>query len=199
MSNAIIDETEDLPQLSEVEGKFVTGICQGLGIVEAYYRAAPDSDGEQAHLVAKRAYKMNQRGHVIEWVAAMKRIRACKVNETVEDHVMSLAELRDEARLDGQYSAAVSAQAHIGKALGHGEQRPAQLEGRRLDHEIVATIGKLLGDTFAEAAARKLGVETPEPRRPRRGTAIRGSAPRRTSRRRRSRHTSLAARLQSQL
>lgn len=42
---------------------------------------------------------------------------------TLEDHVRILGEIRDEARSEGKYAAAVSAEVSRGKALGYYEQK----------------------------------------------------------------------------
>jgi hypothetical protein len=162
MSTTNYEPTEDLPQLTDPEARFVTARCQGCTITEAYCVAFPGIvDSIAPHLVAKRAWSLSRKARIQTWLSAMQRIRAVRVNESVDDHLATLAEIRDEAREAGQHGAAVAAQAQIGKALGHGERAGPSLEGRDLDHAIIGTIAKVLGDKFAAAAADKLGLPAP--------------------------------------
>ena len=89
-----------------------------LGDASAAYREAYDTENMLPATVNRRAKELMDSSKI---QARIEKLRAPAVKAarlTVEKHLDTLAELRDEARAAGQYGAAINAEIARGKAAG---------------------------------------------------------------------------------
>ena len=77
----------------------------------------------------------------------------------METHLAELSALRDEAKLAGNYGAAVQAELNRGKAAGlYIERHLDMTKAKTADADALKALAELLGDKAAEDAARKMGI-----------------------------------------
>lgn len=96
--------------------EFAKAIVLGMNQSEAY-RHAYDTKAS-AEVVAVDAFKVMENPKVALRVAELRAEGAEKAVITLESHLRSLAELRDEAQSARQFSAAIAAEIARGKASG---------------------------------------------------------------------------------
>ncbi len=82
------------------------------------YRRAYAAGKMKDETVAKRAHELLQDGKIAGRLDNLRQPAVEAAQVTLEDHLRQLADLRDKAMEAGQYSAAISAEHHRGKAAG---------------------------------------------------------------------------------
>ena len=82
------------------------------------YRKAYNAAGSSEKSVWELASKMLDNPKVISRLEALREQAARRALLTLERHLEELATLRDEARAEGRYSAAIAAEIARGKAAG---------------------------------------------------------------------------------
>jgi phage terminase small subunit len=97
---------------------FAAALARGLSRAAAYREAFPASLKWQDATVWRRASEMASDRDVQGRVTELG-VKAAAANEfTVEQHLRTLTELRDEARADGQFAPAIKAEELRGKCAG---------------------------------------------------------------------------------
>ena len=88
------------------------------GTASEAYRKAYNAAGSSEKSVWELASKMLDNPKVISRLEALREQAARRALLTLERHLEELATLRDEARAEGRYSAAIAAEIARGKAAG---------------------------------------------------------------------------------
>jgi phage terminase small subunit len=102
--------------------KFAQGVASGMSQADAY-RSAFNVDKSTAKSVQELASRLMADVKVRSRVAELRAPVVEKVGVTLEGHLSCLADLREDARNVGQYSAAISAEIARGKAAGVYEMK----------------------------------------------------------------------------
>jgi hypothetical protein len=137
-------------------------LAEGKSQTQAYIAAGYSEKGANAN----SSHLFSQHGHSIEQrVAEILASRCAKVaeNHTLEGHLSTLADLRDEARALGKYDAAISAEHKRGQALGYYINRsesgaPGTFTARtreEADKQLEEVIARIAAKQAIEKAAQK--------------------------------------------
>ena len=98
------------------------------------YRAAYNCEKMKPETVNRRAFDLMQDGKITARIQELRDAAAERAIVTLEGHLNDLKELREEARADKQYSAAISAEISRGKAVGlYTEKIEANVRSRVVD------------------------------------------------------------------
>ena len=104
-------------ELTQKQENFCLAYIETGNASEAY-RKAYNAAGSSEKSVWELASKMLDNPKVISRLEALREQAARRVLLTLERHLEELAALRDEARAEGRYSAAIAAEIARGKAAG---------------------------------------------------------------------------------
>lgn len=102
---------------------FAAALARGLSQAAAYRHAFPRSRDWTEKTVFNRASELARDGGVQGRVAELQAKAAAANEFTVEQHLRTLADLREEARHAGQYAAAIKAEEARGKCSGFYSDR----------------------------------------------------------------------------
>lgn len=97
---------------------FAAALARGLSQAAAYREAFEKSRAWKDATVWRKASLLAAVGEVQARVAELQAKAAADNEFTVTEHLQTLATLRDEARLAGQYAAAIKAEESRGKCAG---------------------------------------------------------------------------------
>ena len=104
-------------ELTQKQENFCLAYIETGNASEAY-REAYNAAGSSEKSVWESASKMLDNPKVISRLEALREQAARRALLTLERHLEELATLRDEARAEGRYSAAIAAEIARGKAAG---------------------------------------------------------------------------------
>ena len=104
-------------ELTQKQENFCLAYIETGNASEAY-RKAYNAAGSSEKSVWELASKMLDNPKVISRLEALREQAARRALLTLERHLKELATLRDEARAEGRYSAAIAAEIARGKAAG---------------------------------------------------------------------------------
>lgn len=104
-------------ELTQKQENFCLAYIETGNASEAY-RKAYNAAGSSEKSVWELASKMLDNPKVISRLEALREQAARRALLTLERHLEELATLRDEARAEGRYSAAIAAEIARGKAAG---------------------------------------------------------------------------------
>lgn len=104
-------------ELTQKQENFCLAYIETGNASEAY-RKAYNAAGSSEKSVWELASKMLDNPKVISRLEALREQAARRALPTLERHLEELATLRDEARAEGRYSAAIAAEIARGKAAG---------------------------------------------------------------------------------
>ncbi len=107
-----------LAGLTPRQETFAAGLAQGLSQAEAFRRANPRAEKWKPETVWSKASEMAAQGKVAARVAELTSSAAEANGFTVDEHLRTLTELRDEARAVEQFPAAIKAEELRGKCAG---------------------------------------------------------------------------------
>lgn len=110
--------TDDLPDLTAQQMRFVEGILGGKTASDAY-RAAYDCENSSQNTIWSEASKLRSSPKVAQWIDAAKAAGFGRVSCTFDEHMTELARLRSLAERSGNIGAAVQAEQLRGKVAGH--------------------------------------------------------------------------------
>lgn len=117
-------------ELTQKQENFCLAYIETGNASEAY-RKAYNAAGSSEKSVWELASKMLDNPKVISRLEALREQAARRALLTLERHLEELATLRDEARAEGRYSAAIAAEIARGKAAGlYVEQSRTEGESR---------------------------------------------------------------------
>ncbi len=102
---------------------FAAALARGLSQAAAYREAFPRSLGWADATVWRKASLLAGDGEVKARVAELGAKAAAANEFTVEQHLRTLTELRDEARAEGQFAPAIKAEELRGKCAGFYTER----------------------------------------------------------------------------
>ena len=103
--------------VTSAEEVFCQNIVRGLGPSDAY-RAAYDTSRYKERTIHAGAKTVSQRPHVIARIAELRAPVIKKVQITLEEHLIKLGKLSDQAAAKDQYSAAINGEMLRGKVSG---------------------------------------------------------------------------------
>ena len=119
-TESITLETDALPHLPDHEHEFLLlMMVEGRDATAAYRATHEISPTDTPNAVYIRAYRLKGTERMQEWRSAYIRLGQFNALVSFEDHIKRMRELSEEARKAGNYGAAVNAEHHVGKALGH--------------------------------------------------------------------------------
>lgn len=104
-------------ELTQKQENFCLAYIETGNASEAY-RKAYNAAGSSEKSIWELASKMLDNPKVISRLEALREQAARRALLTLERHLEELAALRDEARAEGRYSAAIAAEIARGKAAG---------------------------------------------------------------------------------
>ncbi len=105
------------PKLTPKQEKFCLAYLETGNASEAYRRAY-DAVRMKPATVNRKAFELLENGKVTAHLDDLRRPAVEAAQVTLEDHLHQLAALRDAAHAAEQYSAAITAEFHRGKAAG---------------------------------------------------------------------------------
>ena len=111
-----------MSDLTPKREKFAQCVASGMTQADAY-RSAFNVDKATAKSVQELASRLMANVKVRSRVAELRAPIVEKVGMTLETHLACLADLREDARNCGQYSAAISAEVARGKVCGYYVER----------------------------------------------------------------------------
>ena len=153
-----MDYDDELPLLTEQDMAYVLARIEGKGQADAYRISHPDTTATPKS-VWELASRVERRPQVQVWLRWGIRQGAIQAACTMETHLAELSALRDEAKLAGNYGAAVQAELNRGKAAGlYIERHLDMTKAKTADADALKALAELLGDKAAEDAARKMGM-----------------------------------------
>jgi len=98
--------------------EFAVGLAEGLSQSAAYRRAFPRSKAWVDATVWRKASLLAQNGDVRARLAELQAKAAAANEFTIAEHLRTLVALREEARRDSQFAAAIKAEELRGKCAG---------------------------------------------------------------------------------
>ena len=107
-----------MPALTSKQEAFAQAVASGLSHSDAYRSAYTVRKNTLPKTVNQQASRLMSDHNISARVAQLRIPIAAKVGMTLENHLLTLAELRDEAKSANQFSAAISAEVARGKASG---------------------------------------------------------------------------------
>lgn len=112
------EQSDELPDLTPSQRKFVEGILAGKTASDAY-RAAYDCSSSQDNSIWVRASELRSNRKVQVWLSAARKAELGACKRTKEQHIARLDSLQEIAVASGNIGAAVQAEQLIGKVEGH--------------------------------------------------------------------------------
>ena len=103
------------------------------GNATAAYRKAGYSSGMSDKTAAEAASRLLRNSKVMARLAAVRVVATQEAGMTIADHLQTLKELRDAAKSEGKFSAAVAAEMARGKVSGFYVDRVAGADGGPID------------------------------------------------------------------
>ncbi len=148
---------DDLPILTPEQEIVIDCLANGIGNVETYRKAFPNgkANNSSAGILIS---KMKSEGNVSLWFKRLKEENLIFQTVNYAGHLNELASLRDGARADKQYSAAVMAEKSRGQVGGLYVERIQDVSLQQTDQAIAAII-EALGETAGRAIAASLGLK----------------------------------------
>jgi len=138
-----------MPALKGNREAFALGLAQGMSQAAAYRAAYPRSTKWKDATVWRKASLLAAVGEVQARAAELQAEAGEKSGVTMLEHIATLRELRDEARADGQFGAAIKAEELRGKCSGLYVERVAiDLDGlsdEQLEAKRAALVARLAG------------------------------------------------------
>ena len=104
--------------LTPKQEKFCQCVAEGMTQADAYRAAYDCKPTTKAETIINKASALMKRGDIRATVESMRGPIREKAGITLETHLNDLLELRNRARDEGQYSAAISAEIARAKAAG---------------------------------------------------------------------------------
>lgn len=152
----MMSDIKDLPELTPQEFGFVESIHAGQTASDAY-RTNYECSTWSPQMIWVEAHRVRHRPNVALWLQAARQAGLGKHVVTLESHLDELDELKEMAKRDGVYGAAVKAVELKGRVSGHYVERHRN-EDARSDEELLAEIRALSPDA-ADALERDLGLK----------------------------------------
>lgn len=156
-----IGDVSNLPDISPQDQEFVRLLMFDASVdgnaTEAFRRAYPRSEANETSKVVLACKKRNH-PHIQKWIKYMRAANLDRLACSLGQHLSELALLREEARADGQFAAAINAEVKRGQVAGHYIERKeiTYKKGDDLSKLIeLARGGKL---EIAESYAKDLGL-----------------------------------------
>ena len=149
--------SEELPELTENQLKFVQGIQAGKSASDAY-REAYSCENMQENTLWANASRLRTHSKVSAWLKAIKREQIKAANYTLQDHIRELTEAQQLAEEKGQIGPMVAAIEKKGRALGLYIEKHEDMS-KIDDTGLLQAINTLLGPEAARNAAKMLGLE----------------------------------------
>ena len=162
MARRKITDTEqdigDLPDLTEQQRRFVSGIIEGKTASDAY-REAYDCSNSKPNTIWCEASKLRNHTNVSQWIAAARKAELCHSQRSLQQHVQRLDRLQELCVETGNLGAAVQAEQLIGKASGHyvDQVRDVTVDPLMALREIAQ-----FSPVLAASLAKEHGLEWPE-------------------------------------
>lgn len=152
-------DIKGLPELTEKQFKFVKHVLEGKSLSDSY-REAYDCSDMQPTSIWVNASKLRHDAKVALWVSAARRAGVEDGILTAQKHLSRLGELSEEARMTGNYGAAVQAEIHRGKVSKlYTDTIELEVANRLSDDEMLNRIRSQLGEQAAIEAHKKLKGE----------------------------------------
>ena len=155
-------DIDDLPDISPQDQEFVRLLMFDASVdgnaTEAFRRAYPNSNATKETSKTVLACKKRNHPHIQKWIKYMRAANLDRLACSLGQHLSELALLREEARADGQFAAAINAEVKRGQVAGHYIERKeiTYKKGDDLSKLIeLARGGKL---EIAESYAKDLGL-----------------------------------------
>jgi len=155
-SEILDNDEEGLPDLTPNQQGFVQSILKGETASDAY-RKNYSAENMTDNSIWCESSKLRNNAKVTQWLNTIRQEQQVKATVTLQSHIDELERLKTISVSNGNMGAAVQATVSQGKAQGlyierHEDLTPSQ------DTDIIEGIRSLLGDDFAEAAAKRLGL-----------------------------------------
>lgn len=122
ITDGIDVETDDLPDLTPQQMKFVEGLVAGKTASDAY-RLAYDTSNYSQNAIWVDASRLKSHPKVRLWLDALQAAGFTKISCTRDEHLSELERLRNVAEKEGNLGAAVQAEQLRGKVAGHYVER----------------------------------------------------------------------------
>jgi hypothetical protein len=153
--------SQELPDITPAEYTFVIGVTKGgLNQSAAYRIAYPNSQDWKNESVWTEASKLKRRPDVAKWIAAMRVDMAKEASYTREQMIADLEDVKQRALAEGKYIAVINAIQTMGKVEGHLGDKESKDKEVSKDTALLQQIEKAFGKEAAQAAAKKLSIET---------------------------------------
>ncbi len=147
-----------MPNLSPKRERF----CQEYVTDVTNQAAAAVRAGYSAKTAAQQASRLLKNVNVKEHIAELQQEAGKRCEVTVDSVIANLAELRDEARAKGQYSAAVRAEELIGKTIAAFTDVRRDDSHRMSDEALAGLLKGFLGEDAAAPLLQKLRDSSPD-------------------------------------
>lgn len=148
---------DDLPILTPEQEIVIDCLASGVGNVETFRKAFPNSKANNSS-AGILISKMKSEGNVSLWFKRLKEENLIFQSVNYAGHLNELARLRDGARAEKQYSAAVKAEESRGKVGGLYVEQVKDVSLQQTDQAMAAII-EALGETAGRAIAASLGLK----------------------------------------
>jgi len=155
-NNAVIDDQDDLPELTQQQYAFVAAVLSGKSGADAY-RTAYDCTSMSPNAVWVEASRARSHPKISLWLAQARKAGLGAAVVTLQGHIQELERLREVALETGNVGAAVQAEQLRGKASGHYVERYADVtetDPMRALEEI-----DKLNPTLASELAKQHGIQ----------------------------------------
>ena len=110
------DDAHDLPQLTPKQMAFVRGVARGLSIVDAWCAAYTTTGTRRTHYC--NASRLKAHPKIRAWLDHIATDRAASAACDYERHMVALYDLREAAKAERRYTAALAAEKARGRAAG---------------------------------------------------------------------------------
>lgn len=153
--------------LTAAQEHFIKAFIETGVATEAYRQAYPKSQKWQQNTLCTQANKYVNKPNIAMRIDEIRAAAMKETEMTVAEHLKELAEIRDLAKADGRYSAAVSAETSRGKVCGFYSDKvevKTELSGEigvktKLPDSILEMIEANKKRVYADMLERKKGQQ----------------------------------------
>lgn len=157
-------EDEELPEITDNEMAFCYEFLRTGNATGSYRNTMEYPEGISDVALYERAVRLKRQPNVKIWLDALREAGAENAVVTLSSHLSELNRLKEFAIKCANPNAAIRAEELRGKVAGHYVERVHHTHHEDVsDADLVAMIGALFGDDFAEQAKIKLGM-LPDPK-----------------------------------
>lgn len=149
------DSVEQILSFNEM--RFVEHVANGETITESYILAYDANRQRTKASIAVQASKIKKRPHVTAAIQAVRESGVEQAGYSVANHIGELQRLKRTAEESKNFGAAVRAEELTGKVAGFYTERK-EITFKADADNLLADLQKIFGRSFAEEAAKKLGV-----------------------------------------